>query len=714
MISSQPLPLSPVMIDTDEGPDASDVNPLLGLEIKDDGSVIIDLNPPELDKSKEEFDENLALQMDGDALGKLAEDLIQGIEADIQSRSEWEATRARGLDLLALKLEQPRANVNSSSAPIEGMSTVRHPLLLEAVLRHQANASGELLPADGPAKIRNDGAETIDTDKQAEKLEKDFNHYLTKTATEYYPDTRRTLFWSGFGGSGFKKLYHCPIRRRPVSESIDANDLIVSDAATDLANAPRVTHRIRMAPSIMRRMQIVGAYRDVSLGQPQPLQNPVDLKKESIEGVKARQDRPEDQPYTLYECYCEVVLDEFAPKQFKGKELPLPFKITIDKDSREILEVRRFWDEDDEQCMRKKRIVKYPYVEGMGLYGIGLVHILGNSTNALTAAWREALDAGMYASFPGFIYNKSAGRQLSNEFRVPPGGGVGLDAAGGDIRAAVMPIPYKDVTPGLMAMIDKVTQACQSVGGTAELPVGEGKQDAPVGTTLALIEQSTKVESAVHKGLHQAQSEEFEIFLELFREDPEAFWRHNPKNKDRWDTATLLQALDNCKLVPVADPNTPSHLHRIAKALAIKQLQAANPSLYDPKKVDERILAMIKVDDADNLFAPPAPPQDPPPDPLMVSAQAKMIQAQTGAQKVALEAQNKAENNQEKAAQRASDEKIAQTKLATELVIHQDDQALKRDGHKLNISKHGLAATQAAHAAIRDVQKTINPTIPQG
>ena len=696
-------PLAPVMVDTADEEDIG--NPDLSITAQDNGNVVVDLSPKRKDDAADnDFDRNLAQDMDAGELAIIAENLLQGIEADIQSRAEWVSTRSRGIDLLGLQLEEPRGDVGTSSAPLEGMSTVRHPLLLEACLRSQANASGELLPASGPAKIENDGDETTETDAQAEVLEKGFNRYLTKVATEYYPDTRRALFWSSFGGSHFKKLYHCPLRRRPTSESVDANDLIVASGATDLSNAPRVTHRIKMAPSVMKRMQIVKAYRDVALTQPQLAQNQVDIKKETVEGVRTPNDRPEDQPYTLYESYCEYDIAQFAPPQFKDKALPLPYRITVDKDSRQILEVRRFWKEDDPQCLRKKRIVKYPFVEAMGIYGIGLLHILGNSTNALTAAWREALDAGMFASFPGFLYLKSAGKQLTNEFRLAPASGVGLDSPTGKIQDVVMAPPYRDVTPGLMQLIDKITEVTQRVGGTAELPVGEGKQDAPVGTTLALIEQATKIESAVHKGLHTAQSEEFEIFFDLFREDPESFWRHDKDCKDQWDEQKFLSALDNCKLVPVADPNTPSHMHRIAKALAIKQLQAANPQLYDAKAVDTRVLKMIKVDDVDSLFAPP-PTGEQPPDPIAMAkaeeAKAKMLQAQTAAQKVQNETQNAQAKLADSAAQRQSDENIATLHLASELVIHGDQ-------HGLKTQQHALAANQAAHDQGMGIQSALH------
>lgn len=726
-----------------------------------DGNVVIDLSSRRKDEGAEGFDKNLALKMDAGSLAVIAEQLLQGIEADITSRREREQTRSRGIELLGLKLEEPKSDVGTSASGVEGMSTVRDPLLLEAILRFQANAIGELLPAEGPVKIKNIGTETIADDGLAEELEKDFNHYLTDTSTEYYPDTKRMLFWTGFGGSGWKKVYSCPIRRRPVAESIDEDDLIISNGATDLWNAGRVTHRITMRPSIMKRMQYLGVYRDVNLGQPSPQPTQVDQKKESVEGVRPNQDRPEDQPYTLYECYCEIDLDDYAPKDFKGEGIPLPFRVTIDKDSREILELHRNWKEEDKAALPRKYFVKYPYIEGMGIYGIGLLHILGNLTTALTAAVREMLDAGMFANFPGFVVAKSATKQLTNEFRIPPGGGVAWQADSGNIRDAVMALPYKDITPGLLGLVDKLREVAQRLGGTADMPVGEGKQDAPVGTTIALIEQATKVESAVHKGLHHAQAEEFQLLKERFKEDPEAFWRHNPNCATQWTKEKFLAALENCDLVPVADPNTPSHMHRLAKGVALKTMATtAPPGLYDMRKVDTYVgQNILKIPDFDQFFAPPPPPNAAP-DPNLITAQAKLITAQSTAQKVqagVVSEQSKLQDAQE---QRQSDQDIATMNLAKELVIHSSDQQqqqhtnalevaksqaahgleqqqqgvdthqavaqhlLAAQGqahdqmhadrtHGLDLSKHALDATQAAHDATIDVHNALNPPQPK-
>ncbi|MDP9095185.1 MAG: hypothetical protein M3N26_01295, partial [Pseudomonadota bacterium] len=512
-----------------------------------------------------------------------------------------------------------------------------HPLLLEAVLRFQANARGELLPADGPVKVKNEnvtsgmpqvppnpatagmgdngGPPLFDEGDQAEQLadvlEKGFNSYLTTTAREYYPDTDRMLLMVGFGGCAFKKVYNCPIRRRPVSESIDAAKLIVSNASTDMTNATRVTHEIEMKRSTFKRMQILGVYRDIEIDSiAAPTLNDVEEKVDDIQGVdRSASMDPKDADVQLWECYCELDIKGFEHKH-KGKPsgLAIPYRVTIEKTSHKVLEIRRNYRPDDlDMCLPRTFFVKYPFIPSFGFYDIGLLHILGNTTNAATAAWREMLDAGMFASFPGFLYASAAGKQKTNQFRVPPGGGVPIDTNGMPLSDAVMPLPYKAADPSQIQLVENIVQTGQRLGGTAEMNVGEGRQDAPVGTTIALIEQATKVMDAVHKRLHAAQAEEFGMLKERFQEDPEAFWRFNKKQATQWDKARFLAALNDCDLVPKADPNTSSHMMRIMKAVAVKQLQAQNPSQYDGREVDTRVLRVIGWENPESLFAKEQP-----------------------------------------------------------------------------------------------------------
>jgi hypothetical protein len=685
-----------------------------------DGGVVVQLDAARPKKEGDDEDKwfaNLADEIDANKLAIIANELHDAISADDRSRQGYLATRARGFDLLGIKLENPKSSVGDSSAPVEGMSSVTNPLLLEAVLKGWANAQAELLPANGPVKIRDDAEdESGQADELAEAFERDMNHYLTKTASEYYPDTSHMLLWGPyFGGSGFKKVNRCPMRRRPVSESVDAKDLIVSDTAKDLRSCARVTHEIPMRPSVMKRMKLIGAYRDVDLPQPAPpTTNQVDAKIAGVQGT-TRSDRPEDQPYNLWETQCELDLDQFIPagSKFKDEAIPLPYLVTMDKDSREILAIRRDWDKDDEECERQRMYVKYPYVPGPGFYGTGMLNILGNSSAAMTAAWREALDAGMFASFPGGLIAKLAGRQNTSNFRVAPGEFAAVETGGLDIRTVAMGMPYKDVSPGLMALIDKITAQSQQLGGSAEIPAAEGLANIPVGTMLAQIEQATKVMAAAHKGMHQAQSEEFELIQDLFRANPEDFWRNNKVcPKGYWNEQKFIQALDECDLVPVSDPNVPSHIHRVMKAIALLQLllQPALAPFMSAKEVLLRCLRALK-EDPNGLVVdpPPTPMGGPQADPAkMISAQAQMLKAQTEVGKAQNQAQQAGADTQIQAAKLQGEKEIAGLQLQREMVIHQSDAAheARDQAHEAGVAAHqaqmdrgklALDAQSAAH-----------------
>lgn len=588
---------------------ALDANIIVGPDgtittINEDGSVDIDTNPEQNAEAREsKFGDNLAEIIDSTELNAIASHLIEGIQQDESSRTEWLNDRAQGIRILGLKLEGPRSSIDATAA-LEGMSNVRHPMLLEAVLSFWANASGELLPAAGPVKIDDKLTETGESNKLAEQLEQDFNYYLTTVATEYYPDTSRALLNVGFGGLIVKKVYNCPLRQRPVSEAIDAVNLIVSNAATDLRNSGRYTHVVTMRPSVLKRMQLAGAYRDVEISTPAGVvPNAVERQIAATQGVQIASMQTEDLEHTIYECYCELDIRGFEDKK-NGKKtgLQLPYRVVIDKDSQQVLEIRRNWAEDDETKTAKVPFVVYQFVPGFGFYGIGLLNILGNTTNAMTAAWRETLDAGMFANFPGFIYSKLLGRQNTNEFRVAPGSGVPLETNGMDITKAVMPLPYKDVSTAFVQFQDKIVEQGRQLGGTAQVQVSEGRQDAPVGTTLAMIEQATKVEKATHKELWRSQMQEFMLLKECFRENPESFVKAiKQRGRTDWDEAKFKAALNDASLVPQADPNTPSHMHRLMKSMGLIQLDKAYPGIMDPMAIVDRIVSMLGLGDFEAL-----------------------------------------------------------------------------------------------------------------
>ena len=626
------IDLEPIQIDFEEPEDREERDEkgnLLSIEHAD-GSITVSLDDNPLERaegaSSGDWFDNLVDEIDPAELNRISADLMRGIDDDLMSRKDWIENRAQGVKLLGLKIEVPSLQGATDGAPVEGMSKVRHPLLLEAVLRFQANCRSELLPTDGPVKIRNDdNTATLEEDQIANALERDLNHYLTSTASEYYPDTDRMLLMLGFGGTAFKKVYYCPLRNRPVSETVDADDLIVNNDATDLSNAKRITHRIMMRPSVVKRMQILGVYRDVELGTAMARRlDPLQREERDQQGISAESTNPLDRDREIYECYCELDIKGLEHKH-KGKitGLEIPYRVTIDVSSKEILSIVRNYDEEVADLpVAKKVFVKYTYVPGFGFYDIGLLHILGNTTNAITAAWRELLDAGMYSNFPGFLMADTGARQNTNIFRVPPGGGALVKTGGMPISQAIMPLPYQPPSPALMQLVDNMAQTGMRVGGTSELQVGEGRADAPVGTTLAMIEQATKIENSVHKRLHAAQAEEFKLLCDCFRQNPESFWQRNAKPSYSWDQQTFLQALEDYDLVPQADPNTSSHAQRVMKITALKQLQAANPSMYDPIAIDTAALQAIGWSNPSQFMAPPQAQKNPPPE--MMQAIAKV------------------------------------------------------------------------------------------
>jgi hypothetical protein len=656
--AEEQLPDSDVMVEiVEDAPDnvqTDEFGNILRIE-HPDGSITVSLDGKPINESNEKKDRtswfrNLVDEVNEADLGRIASDLIRGIEDDLQSRKDWIEDRAQGIKLLGLKMEIPGLQGASDGAPIEGMSKVRHPLLLEAVLRFQANARSEMLPTDGPVKIRNDSTRaTLEQDQRANALQRDMNHYLTAIATEYYPDTDRMLLMLGFGGSSFKKVYFCPLRNRPLSESVDADDLIVNNAATDLSNAKRITHRTYMRPSTVKRLQILGVYRDVALSTP-GFANPDSVQREKAaqQGIDISSFNPDDRDREIYECYCELNIGGFEHR-WKGKDtgLEIPYRVTIDASSKEVLSIVRNYDEDTSELPEaRQNFVKYTFVPGMGFYDIGLLHILGNTTNAITAAWRELLDAGMYNNFPGFMLADTGARQNTNIFRIPPGGMALVKTNGMPLSQAIMPLPYKEPSGALMNLVTQMAETGMRVGGSSEVMVTEGKPDAPVGTTLAMIEQAQKVLNSVHKRMHSAQAQEFMLLAREFKEHPESFWQRNRRPSYPWDEKQFLMALEDCDLVPQADPNTASHTQRLMKVLALKQLAQSNPSLYDPIAVDTAALQALGWSNPQQFMIPASAQGKPPPE--LIKAVADMENDKTAAAARMLDAQTRAKESDAK------------------------------------------------------------------
>lgn len=652
---------------TSANTDKTSYDPLTGISISvsENGDIEIDFDAKKTMAQKDtSFSANLADKIDNYELASLCDDVLRGINADIESRAQLDKTYDRGIDLLGLTLEEA-----SSEATAEGtISKTYDPTLLEAVINYQCTTSAEMLPAAGPVKVKDYTDEpTTERMKLADDLENDMNYYLTSVRKEYYPDTRRMLFAQGFCGNGFKKIYKCPIRKAPVSDYVSMQDFIVSNDAVSLANCGRMTHRTMLRPSTMKRMMLAGVYRDVDLVHPHEQPTTTERKIKKIEGILS-QPRYEDERHTVYESYVEVDLAKYGFDEKDAPEgLPLPYRVTIDKDSREILEIRRNWREDDEDFRSIIRFVHYGFIPGLGFYHYGFIHILGNTARALTALGRQLLDAGQFANFPGFLLSDIGGRQETTQIRVNPGGGKTIKTGGMKISDVCMPLPYKEPSQVLMTLAKNVSDNARRLAMTAQVQVGEGRADVPVGTMMALIEQATKPMAALHKQNHSSQQEEFEKLKELFAEDPQALSRFAKNPRRQWESE---QEFSDLELVPVSDPNIPSHVHRVMMATGLSQLINLFPELNRQWAL-EVILTTLGYPLQGAIQPPSPPPQPPPPPPpdpskmaaVQIKAQQEKREAATALMETQAREQEQQMEDQNAAEDRASRERIEQIKL---------------------------------------------------
>ena len=635
--------------------------PSSGVEIEaEDGTRIIVTDDPEeisapyikeAPDEDESFGENLALRMHATDMASLGDEILQGIDTDEMSRTAMISDYADGIDLLGLIRQQTGTAAQAASASRgtrRNISQIGHPLMIEAVVKYWAGASAELLPASGPAKVPTIGSVTKQDELMAQAFEADFNYLLTDVHTEYYDDTSRALVQAGYCGNVFKKIFWCPIRGRPVSESVILPNLIVSEQATDLENAVRVTHRIEMSRAELRRMQIFGGYRDVDLGLPQQMFGFSDQAQREIrrsEGLIRNMTRPQDQPYIIFESDTDVDVDRFdLPGHFEREApegLPLPYKIAVDRATRQVLGVWRNWRPTDDRYRKRNMYVRYGLAKGLGYHDWGFLRLLGNQTQALRGAWRLLLDAGMFSIFPGGV---QVGNQRTGTNEIAPGPGefVHLDMPGGvkSIQDMIMPLPYKDISGTFVQFCEMVAQDAMRLGGTVELEVGEGRTNVPVGTMMGMIEQQTQVMAAVHRGNHRSQREEFRKIRELYAENPQALTklvRDNPRRPPGAKLWELGEEFSNLNLLPASDPNVPASVHRLMRANVLVLLAQQAPQLFDQMEVLRRVLRTLNEPDIDTLLAPQQQPGAPPPPPdlkgeaALISAQAKQQQVEADA-----------------------------------------------------------------------------------
>ena len=663
----------------------------VSIDIADDGSVTIDVGPKQAEGDNTTFDHNLAEVIDVGALGSLAEEIIAGVQSDITTRQGFIDNYNKGLELLGLKIEE----ATTTRTQKRNVSRVGHPLLLEAVVRFQAQARAEMLPAIGPCKVMNVGGSTEVQDQLAADLETDVNFFLTQIDKGYYQDFDRGLFALGFGGNLFKKVYHDPLKRFPVSRSIQIEDFIVSDDATSIDDAQRVTHRFFSTNAELKRMQLAKEYVDFDLGFGSMTQDPTKMKQAEILGMAHMGMRAEDQEHEIYETYTDLDLQRYGFRE-KGVPdgLPVPYIVTVDTTTRKVLSLRRNWRDGDDKFERRKRFVHYGLIPSFGFLCLGFLHLLGNQTRALRAIWRIMIDAGMFSTFPGGMKAKGV-RTDNNEIAPGPGEWVDVDIGPfDDIKQGFMPMPYKDLSPNFMQLGELIGADSQRLAGIPEMGVDEGRTHVPVGTMLSLIEQATQTMASVHKRLHSAMQEELTLIKELFAEDPKAITRlaRNPARK--WETAEEFADLD---LVPASDPNIPAQVHRNMQATALVALmQGAPPGLFDAPAIYRRVLKSIGINDWQTVLTQ-AQPQPPPPDPKIIAKMKELQLKEQDQQFRQQDAQRKAAHDimssQQDAARQSHEERLQMLELMLKGEIAQQ----KEQTARMRFS-HEFAQLHAEHA----------------
>jgi hypothetical protein len=699
--------------DDDKPPPGSTI-----VEVDDDGKVrVIELGRDDTPPRDNGFDENLAEreELQGE-LGIIADDLIQGIEADIRSRSGFIANYTRGLDLLGIANEEPNTHRGAGKGSSRKVSTLRDSTMLESVVKAQSQARGELLPASGPAKVREVPGASEEDDELASDFEEDFNLALTKGMPEFVPDLDRGLFGFFYGGNMFRYGYHDPITERPRVDTVGVEDLIVSEEATSLETATRWTIRMTVSPTQVKYKQYYGIWRECEMGIPLPSTDQIEQKKNQIAGVTSQGQRPQDQPYEIYSTVTDLDLAIYGIKE-KGapRGRQLPYRVTVEKHSRQILRIERFWKAGDKRFQRKRRCIHYGMVPGFGFLAYGFLHLQGNSVATLTAVIRQLVDAMLFGNFPGGVKIKGA---RTEESQVEPSPGEFVDIAvpanTTSIRDAIMALPYKDVSPVAIQLYEMVQQACQRVGAAAQLEVGEGRGNTPVGTIMAMLEEKTVVMGAIHKRLHEAMSQELSMIRDLFMERPESLEKVLESPKRAW---AAKQEFANLDLVPASDPNIPSQVHRVMLATALATL-AQMPTFTQRLDMDDilkRILRMVGISDPDRIVVQP-PPQSGT-DPGAAQAQASIQVAQMKNMQAEKEGQRKAattleqtqqrerESNlqaQNDAADRASKEKIELMNLQMEKMRLDSDVQKEQLAHQHAMAQ--IAQTDQHHAQDQQMQ----------
>ena len=559
-----------------------------------DGGVIVDFSENvEMEATGDiiEWYGDLSETLDEDDLGAIASDVIDNYEADKDSRAEWESMFERGFDLLGLKLEQ-------GSEPFEGACTAVHPLLIESAVKFQSKASGELFPVGGPVKTQILGKSTPEKEMQANRVQNFMNYQLTEQMPEYFDEFERMLFHLPLIGSAFKKLYYDASLKRPASEFIPIDQFYVSYYATNLRNADRYTHVIYRSPVEIARDIRAGVYQDIDLPTPSQGDMPSFTEKmDTILGLSPSSDH--DPQYILLEQHCYLDIEDDG--------VSLPYIVTVEQQSRQILSIRRNYKQDDPNKEKISHFVHYRFVPGFGFYGLGLIHFLGNLTMSATAAMRSLIDAGQFANLPGGFKAKGV-RMVGDNDPIAPGEFKEVEATGIDLSKAIVTLPYKEPSATLHQMLNFVTVAGQKFADSTEQVISDAASYGPVGTTMALLEASSKFFSAIHKRVHKSQKDEFNI---LARIDYDYLPREYPYDVPNEDRSIFKKDFDGrIDVLPVSDPNIPSNAHRMMMAnMALQMAQQSPPGMFNLEALNRTILNAANMPNIEEILPPKIEPK---------------------------------------------------------------------------------------------------------
>jgi|TARA_R100001530_G_scaffold128481_1_gene98250 hypothetical protein len=577
---------------------------------EEDGSVTLNFEEMLSQELQTEPDANLAEVIDERALMSISSELLGYYEDDKSGRQEWEDAYTDGLGLLGIKYED-------REEPFRGSSGVTHPLIAEAVTQFQAQAYKELLPSSGPVRTQVVGAATPDIEAQALRVQEFMNYQITHVMEEYDPEMDRLLFYLPLAGSAFKKTYFDDILDRAVSRFVPADDLLVPYNATDLQSASRITHVIRMNTNDVRKFQAGGFYRDIDL-LPYEADDELREKERSLIGIE--KSGADDQDCTILEVHTDLDLPGFehtSPLDGAPTGIKLPYIVTIDEGSSKILAVRRNWREGDELYRKTQYFSHYKFLPGLGFYGFGLLHMIGGLGRSATSILRQLIDAGTLANLPaGF---KARGIRIRDaDEPLSPGEFRDIDVPGGALRESILPLPYKEPSQTLMALLGFVVDAGRRFAAIADLQVGDGNQQAAVGTTVALLERGSKVMSAIHKRLHYAQKQEFRMLARVFAESLPPMYPYNVYGAE--SAVKQMDFDERVDVLPVSDPNIFSMSQRLALAQTQLQLAQSNPQMHNLYEAYRRIYEAIGVHNIEGILPKPQPPQ--PTDPAIENSRA--------------------------------------------------------------------------------------------